>query len=436
MRDASPPATNPQTQPASTPSRKTNTPWPTAEEEKLKLYTAAQEAAQRTQAQGMAEYAGGSRMSGGSPPATQTTFNERPTSSQGSGQYNQGDSAHLGQANVPKSTGAQLYQHAMASMNRSPPSQSSAYPSQQVTPPKPAPSRSYPTAEEEKAAMRYYEAKRAVDRHQHQASGSMDDQQDVQPTEGPIAYEELYPNAPSSQPPPSAVPPPLIQGPAMINNALSEKERLRLKYEAEDAAAAAGANGAGAPPPPSPPTMASGSRASPPGYGPSPPPSRSQPMPPADFGGQRPLTAAEEKARLKAQMEAEDARANGNMPKPTQNNMPLSRSASSSRAPYNPPNGFDAPPPPPPLAPRPPAEYIQQTQEEDARTQAEHDSYVQLPAAGTSSDNRLEFGLPFRPFSPLDLGINFDQINKTPNLRASDIPPPPPLPPKVPISSQ
>lgn len=418
------------------PPSKKNTPWPTAEEEKLKLYNAAQDAARRTQAQGMADFSSGSHIGGGSPPASKTQFDTRPTSSQGSGQVAGGSVYPGAQTADTKSVGAQLYQHAMASVSRSQPSQSSAYPLQQATPSKPSQPKQYPTAEEEKAAMRYYEAKRAVDRHQQVAGGSMDDPQDNPPAEGPIAYEDLYPNAANTNtgsasggPYVDQSPPSVIQGSAAINNALSEKERLRLKYEAEDAAAA---NGAAAPQAPSPPRGASGSRASPPGYayGPSPPGSRSQPRPPVDFSQERPLTAAEEKARLKAQMDAEEAMVNGHA---AQNATSLSRSASSSRAQYNPPNNFVAPPPPPPLAPRPPAQYIQETREEDARSQVEHGNY--LPPAGVSGgDSRLEFGLPFRPFSPLDLGINFEQVNKTPNVRAGDIPPPP-LPPKV-LASQ
>ena len=47
--------------------------------------------------------------------------------------------------------------------------------------------KTYPTAEEEKAAMRYYEAKRAVDRRQGELEA------DDAPREGPISYDVLYP---------------------------------------------------------------------------------------------------------------------------------------------------------------------------------------------------------------------------------------------------
>lgn len=453
--------------PRSNAAPKKNTPWPTAEEEKMRLYNSAQNAARRIQAQGglSDEYAGGSGVINDSPPATKTSFSERPGSSHGSSSMSHDVAVYPSrqiQQLESKSAGAQLYQHAILSMSRNPSAQASSQP---INPPSPplakvansgAPKRSHPTAEEEKAALRYYEAKRAVDRHQH--TGSLDQAESSSaPVEGPIPYEDLYPTGPSSRQggssqavngygrrmseatsehgisPPASPPPPMIPT-STIESALSEKERLRRKYEAEDAASSSAAIS-----PPTPPVRASGSRASPPGYG-APPSSRSQPLPPVDPSGPRLLTAAEEKARLRAQMEAEDAAAGGSgsgssttpfsgPPTPSPGYTP-SRAPSLSYANNRPREEFTAPPPPPPLAPRPPAEYIQQTKEEDLRTRAENVIPLSNSLSPPGADSRVDFGLSFRPFSPLDLGMNFD----TPNGRAGSAPPPPPLPPKVPVS--
>jgi hypothetical protein len=69
------------------------------------------------------------------------------------------------------------------------------------------------------------------------------------------------------------------------------------------------------------------------------------------------------------------------------------------------------------LMPRPPVEYIQETQEEDARIRdsvAEHDAGVSL---SVHSPQELDLG-PFTPFN-----LNHGGIYDPPG-------PPPPLPPK------
>ncbi|KAF9001751.1 hypothetical protein BDQ17DRAFT_616286 [Cyathus striatus] len=92
----------------------------------------------------------------------------------------------------------------------------------------------YPTAEQEKAALRRYEeAKRAVDRTQG-GDGA------------PVAYDALYPEGGSSsqqqqQPREADLPPPFQESTSGIPAAhLSEKERMRREYEARDAAALLG----------------------------------------------------------------------------------------------------------------------------------------------------------------------------------------------------
>lgn len=322
----------------------------------------------------------------------------------------------------------------------------------------------YPSAEEEKAALRYYEAKLAVERAQNIGSfvqGSSS--QDPVPDE-PIAYDALYPSqdsvpftkghsvtpsATNGVPPTAAVAIPSYQPPTNgFDSALSEKERLRRRYEEEEAAASAAERSRQSPPPgPSSPLVAAPPPASPPLYGSSSSrPTRSQPLPPVSFGGSRPLTAAEEKARLKAQYEAEEAAMSTGgagpsashspptqygalygsptfgtapLPSPMQYNIatspiPLSPHA---RLPIIP--AETIPQVPPPLMPRPPAQYIQETQEVDARVQVEDDMYV--------SDENTDVpykggGTQFPNYSPTELTDY--------NASSSSAPP---RPPKIPV---
>ena len=474
LRSVSPPVSMPIPEPAPIPSPtrntipKKNAAWPSAEEEKMRLFNDAQSAVRRVQ--GQAGFSGVSSFNegSGSPPATRTQFGDGSTYTSSSYTHDtvqypprQADPV------TPPSTGARLYPDAMANTPRNSITQPSA--GSASSPPRPGGSsalpsssgRAFPTAEEEKFALRYYEAKRAVDRHQN-ADAEEGGASSSAPNDAPIAYDELFPagsSPPRSGPvntngihgiqnnnymsPPLSSPPPHIPQ-APIDSALSEKERLRRKYEAEDAAASAAAVA-----PPSPPPRASGSGSRPelPSYGA--PPSDRFPPPPPDIQGRRVLTAAEEKARLRAQMEAEDAAAAA-AAAATRNNGPGSSSMNGVASPPPPPpsasytpqratslsysiRSFRGPPdeplpplPPPPLAPRPPAEYIQQTREEDARSQAEHSLMIPNPQG---EEPRVDFGLSFRPFSPFDLGVNFN------NGSARNTPAPrPPLPPKVPLS--
>ena len=209
----------------------------------------------------------------------------------------------------------------------------------------------YFTADQEKAALRRYEeAKRAVDRTQNSEFSS-----DVTPaSSAPIAYDSLFPASASSSSRPSATdqPPPFDPSSVIPQSHLSEKERLRRAYEANDAAARARQN-ASPPPPLSPPShgqytsaleekealrkkfeerdnaQAKGALAplTPPrdgSFGPginsaaersstssglSLRKSRPTPLPPT-AGTSRILSAAEEKASLRAKLEERDAQTN------------------------------------------------------------------------------------------------------------------------------
>ncbi|ESK96083.1 hypothetical protein Moror_7428 [Moniliophthora roreri MCA 2997] len=354
-RGSPPPESNAQTADSSTSpnSRGRSGPWPTAEEEKLRLWNQAQEAVNRTQGEAFAV------------PAAQPD-RSAPQSS--------------------KPTGS--------------PAQSST-------------KRSYPSADQEKEALRrYHEAKQAVDRTQNA---------NLYGGEGSSSTP-----APSFSPPPANdLPPPFeaSAGPVDARTQLAEKERLRRHFEAQDAAA-------NTPPPQndapaySSPGFPGGSasiqtaiqekemlrrkfamqdaaatQAQPktPPRAASPPHSSSRPTPaPPTAGGSRPLTAAEEKAMLRAKYESENSRST---PPPklhgyTNGTNGIHTSPTPS-PPFTPPTS--SPAAPPPLMPRPPAEYIKETQEEDARVSRyvmngtlpdDHDSIPAMPSP------------PLKPMSP------------------------------------
>jgi hypothetical protein len=255
------------------------------------------------------------------------------------------------------------------------------------------------TAEEEKATLRRYEeAKRAVDRTQNSGYEEPSDHTSAT-SSAPIAYESLFPAAASTSHPGATDEPPPFASSAVQPSHLSEKERLRRAYEANDAAARARQNDVNTSPQPiSPPTQGqytnaleekealrrkfeardnAQAKSTPtpqplsrggsvgaglvnanstanegnPSSGRSPSVYRPTPLPPA-AASSRVLSAAEEKALLRAKFEARDAPAN--------------------RKPAVPINGYNSssqpvPSTPPPLMPRPPVEYIKETQEEDAR---------------------------------------------------------------------
>lgn len=378
----------PTTPPTQTAVAKPKNRWLTAEEEKAKLFEAAQARVAITQGFGNT----------GSPAAS---LHGRS-----------GSVASQSPASSP-----QMRALEPGPAPRTPPAQGSSSGANNASSPQtPVSTRSrvpvYASAEEEKAAMRrFYEAKAAVDRTQETAYG-------VSPmTAGssPMPYDALYPAKPASPPPPAngGSPPPFAPSSSQPSY-LSEKERLRRDYEARDAAAMGGSppapprhntppmSAVGSPgyqsqvpaatpsavlaasaamssaaaekemlrrkfeaqdagvkgPPPTPPprsgSFSAGSRtmATPP---------RSPPVPPGSSSGSRPLTAAEEKAQLRARYDSENRA--GSPP----NGSPVVQPIAPLKV-----NGtsFVAPPPPPPLAPKPPKEYIQETQEEDMRTHA------------------------------------------------------------------
>ncbi|KAF9076725.1 hypothetical protein BDP27DRAFT_1413877 [Rhodocollybia butyracea] len=305
----------------------------------------------------------------------------------------------------------------------------------------------YLSAEEEKAALRRYEeAKRAVQRTQ---LGGTDDvgtsSSSSAPYVPPPAANELPPSFEASVP-------------VDARTQLAEKERLRLEYEARDrAAAAAKAQADNAPayshdPEPQPLTDTSiqsaiaekemlrrkfemqdaQARAAP--GSPSQPPRQASPTfrsrpTPAPPSSNRVLTAAEEKAMLRARFEAEDSAP----PAPTPATPPPQINGYSHVNDYT--NGapgpstpspsiptFNTPPAPPPLAPKPPAAYIQETQEEDARVSRYVNSAAPLPDLdhySTLSRNpsaSATGSLDIRPFTPFNPGFD--------NSRNVGLPPP------------
>nr|GAT61257.1 predicted protein [Mycena chlorophos] len=372
--------------PAPAPSNKA---WPTAEEEKMRLYNNAQAAVTRTQ--GAEFYTGANQ----APTSSAAPSHARSDSYEAGGSYS-------------------------AASSRTPP------PQQQQ---KPAKVPQYMTAEQEKAALRrYHEAKEAVGRVQGYSG-----EEPVPSSSSPIAYDSLFP-APggSGSGGRGESPPPFNPGPANAAEQLSEKERMRRAYAAQDAAAAQ-QKANDAPPP------FSGSSPAPAmsekellqrrfdaqdadalrkAGAPSPPPrsnTNSRPTPPPP-GGTRILTAAEEKALLKAKYDAEN-----NAPKPKVNGNGVYTNGSSSI-----PSAPSTPPAPPPLMPRPPADYIQETQEEDARVSRfvtsntvpsiDEDPLPTTLSHASSLVRKMSANAPFSPLSP-----GFDA--KAPG-------PPPPLPPK------
>ena len=406
------------------------------------MFQMAQQAANRTQT------AAGQSFAYSPPTSQQGTFSNRQFDAL-SGPQQGRNSSNTGPPVV--SAGAALYQQAISSMNRKeaeqtlpspPPSRGGGSPTLKAAP------AAYPSAEEEKAALkRYHEAKSAVDRIQGIIS----------PPANPVPYESLYPDndsrsgsytaQPPGSPPPFSPPPPTMGD---TSNAAAEKERLRRQYEAQEAASSQQqVPDYGAPPAPYSagefvrPTlqpgdllyedevlrlkyeaediaatipvlgipMGMGNPSDAGGPPPQPPPRRtsitgtvrsinSSPGPIA--GSSRILSAMEEKAMLKARYEAEERIAKESSPPPSFGSIPVRT------------NGM--PPAPPPLAPRPPAEYIQETQAEDARVR---DSVAMHDGDPSVGDQKINLDLrPFTPFS-----ATLPTLLETPG-------PPPPLPPK------
>ena len=444
--------------------------WPTAEEEKVRLFNQAQNNARIVQS--YAQDLSDSRASHG-----------RAASRDSSRSLQQGGTG--GRPPVI-SAGAALYSHAMASVNKPGWGGPVATSPQQAPPlePRTPPSSRLPSAAEEKEMLRrYHDATRAVQQHHEANFGSSDG---------------IMPSASSSLSPDSAVvpypgdidhssgsvsddlPPPWVPSPEFLQTeGLSEKERYRIAFEARERAAAiaaaeqqpTSAADNGLPPPwhPSPPTVQSGL--------PSHLRARSPPVPPSTpFSASTPrmLSAAEEKALLKAKYEAEEttsAPAPPTVHHPQQEQQSISpssperldftrgetpgireqRQAASAAT-------STLPQVPPPLRPRPPASYILETAEEDARLQDElangqlstttngPTASVQASAAVGAGAGAIDlgddtFGL-LRPTSPFAIGWESiaarsagTGVNASTNGFGSTLPPssPPPLPPKVPL---
>lgn len=408
------------------------------------------------------------------------------------------------------SAGAALYSHAMASVHKP------SWGTPVTTPPPPLPasqtskSSRLPTASEEKEILRRYnDATSAVQRH-HEANfglsdGVMSSTSSGLPrdnTAGPYPGDNLD----TSGPAPDELPPPWVPSPEFSQlEGMSEKERYRIAFEARERAAVEQQSA-------SPPRQASPTTIPPADYytatgtlppdvngsdppiadGGLPPPwqpaspatqsglpphlrARSPPLPPSPTqpGQRRILSAAEEKALLKAKYEAEEQAppsttprrqdeynsprtpsTTGLLPSPIQSQPPISRGQRQISPPRS----------PPPLLPRPPPSYIRETAEEDARLQGElangklsaiaveangtTSETVTLPvsvaAAGTSFGNDEgdeAFGLSRRPTLPFTSGWGSMEArttgagtNLSTNGIGSSLPStPPPRPPKVPL---
>ncbi|KAI0043385.1 hypothetical protein FA95DRAFT_1563354 [Auriscalpium vulgare] len=434
--------------------------WPTAEEEKVRLFNEAQNNARVLQ--GYAD----------SP--TQPSHGRGESYDSSRSQPHRG-----GQASI--SAGAALYSAAMSAVNRQQ-AASSGWQPQPTTPPasmsaRPQNGPRLPTAAEEKEMLRrYHDASNAVQRHHEQyfgpGDGVMPSSSGYEGSDGggshynPNLSRSLSATSAQSQyapiPPPDDLPPPWVPNVEFQQpqQPLSEKERYRLAFEARDAAAARA--GSQPPEPMGPPLDYYTATATPvpngvsnsPTWNPTPPPghgglpphvrARSPPAPPA--GSSRPLTAAEEKAMLKARYDAEaappqpapaPAPALAPAPAPAPGTPPSFGSHSSSGQSQAP----ATPPAPPPLMPRPPAEYIQQTREADlrARDQDDPDSPLEPPRmAGLDIGGDDTFGLKLRPTSPFQVGWD-NMAVRTPigangTHGGANGAVPPPLPPKVPVN--
>ncbi|EKM55270.1 uncharacterized protein PHACADRAFT_208784 [Phanerochaete carnosa HHB-10118-sp] len=430
--------------------------WMSAEDEKARLFNQAREAVRKTQ--GIVD-----------------DPDDVPAQAP-SGYARSGSSTATGM-----SAGAAMYSQALNSVGRNP--GTGASPSK----------RSYPTADEEKTALRrYQEATAAVARNQASAYNGMPAPASPSPASpptasspskptqpqspsAPIPYDALYPNSGrmASPAPPgagsshhhqpsyltekeklrrmyeaqdaaalasqqqqqhtgSSPPPPPVDAPAYMppsspmsfpptpyaNGALSEKEMLRRRYEEQDAAALAGA------PPPATPARATSS------HGRTLPTPRAQPTPPPGPSGSRPLTAAEEKARLRALYEAEEQGQSSPMyASPTNGTngvnghgaQGLQRHASVSSGSH-----YSEPPQPlvpPPLMPKPPREYMEETLQEDRALSTQIQAIDRGHEGGYTP--RPDANLEFRSFTPFKGGF---EAHATLPLA---VPPPPSLPTKV-----
>jgi hypothetical protein len=327
-------------------------------------------------------------------------------------------------------------------------------------------------------------------------------------TVGP--YSSRNPDDPSG-PAPDELPPPWVPNPEFSQpEEMSEKERYRIAFEARERAATG--HQSTAPPPPASPTTSppadyytatgthhpgtNGSLGTtadsglPPPWQPTPPAAqsglsphlraRSPPVPPNPVQPDLPrmLSAAEEKALLKAKYEAEEQSASSPpvSPRAQQEEYHSSPRTTPSPGKLSPTRTEQTPsrdqrqvatptltPPltPPPLLPRPPASYIQETAEEDAWLQDElvnaqlsatdgmTTATASVPPSVTTDEAGAftladddTFGL-LRPTSPFTVTVGWDSISARTagagidasiNGQGSSPSSPPPLPPKVPLS--
>ena len=253
------PQGSPQSNGSARPTITTTTPiskpvWPSAEDEKRRLFEQAQARVRQTQGLGplspdsptgpsLPESSASNYAPVVTPPAQRTTT---VTPSRPALITSTSDSSSGSHGFTPKpaiSAGAALYSHAMASINRN----NSTLVTSRATPAVvhkrnvsvgassnsstiTSPSREPPMDE---SARRYYAARRAVAERQRIEGGQ------TPPQDEPIPYEQLFGNGAPA-------------GSSQGNAPLSEKEQLRRKYEEDDAAASATPLPATTPPPPQP----------------------------------------------------------------------------------------------------------------------------------------------------------------------------------------
>lgn len=324
--------------------------------------------------------------------------------------------------------------------SRSPPNQErDAYvdnPSYASPPPPPPEARPLNAREEKERMRQLYEAQDSAAR---QPNGTTVNGAPLAPPPHSLLNGSTSPASRS----PAPTPTPPAPSNSQPLTAAQEKAMLRARYAAEDAAQ----NGSGPPPLPPPPRSATASSLPPLPPPPvdmhqSPPPpdfsssDREMPLPPSFPSATKRLTAAEEKAQLRAKYAAEDT-GDSNASSPP--------SSYFSRPPLPTPNGHahgnhggdddgdgkpeylrrdptisrgkrratDDIPPPPPLPQKPPTEYYLGGNEASA------------PATGTPTSGSDGAFIDVRPFSPFTLEYDYSSLG--------GVPPPPPLPPK-PIS--
>ncbi|KAJ3757673.1 hypothetical protein EV360DRAFT_70943 [Lentinula raphanica] len=423
---------------ANTPSqqtRKATTPtpnkWLSAEEEKKALYERAKAKVEATQAGAMAQTTA---------PTTTPAVNPTPVAAKNAGWLSAEEEKtrlfHKAQEAARKAQGLDAYSASPSPADNRPAVSSSTAGMPQ-----------YPSAEEEKAALRRYEeAKRAVQRTQLGGTDDIGSSSSSTAFAPPPAANDLPPSFEASVPivdartqlaekerlrreyeardaaAAAAQRPSVENVPAytedsqpqpmtgtIIQSAIAEKEMLRRKFEMQDAQARAAASSASQPPRQASPVQLKG---------------RPTPALPSSTSG-RVLTAAEEKAMLRARFEAEDSGRSHTTPPPMNpppqingynhingytNGAPAGPSTPSPSR-----SNFTPPPAPPPLAPKPPAAYIQETQEEDARVSRYVNSGLPIPdidsypIPGGSISRKNSAGaasaLDMHPFTPFASGF-------------------------------